>query len=80
MIFDEGEHTGIFRPMRSDPFHFVSTIVGSTLFYIAALPTLVGEMPYDPLSQEQLETHKRDLLEITRRLLGIRGPRALPDR
>jgi AcrR family transcriptional regulator len=79
MIFAEGEGAGVFRPVRSDPYHFLSTIAGSTLFYVAALPTLVDEMPYDRLSEEQLDAHKRDLLEITRRLLGIRRPRALSD-
>ena len=80
MIFEEGERSGVFRPLRSDPLHFVSTIAGSTLFYVAALPTFVGDLPYDPLSEEQLDAHKRDVLDITRRLLGIRGPRAVADR
>ena len=79
MLFEEGERTGVFRPARSDPFHFVSTVMGSTLFYVAALPTLVRQLPYDPLSTEQLELHKRDVLETARRLLGIRGPRPLRD-
>ncbi len=77
MIFEEGERSGVFRPLRSDPLHFVSAVAGATLFYVAALPTFVGELPYDPLSEEQLEAHKRDVLDITRRLLGIRGPRAV---
>ncbi len=77
MIFEEGERSGVFRPLRSDPLHFVSTVAGATLFYVAALPTVVGELPYDLLSKEQLEAHKRDVLDITRRLLGIRGPRAV---
>jgi AcrR family transcriptional regulator len=76
-IFEEGERSGVFRPLRSDPLHFVSTVGGATLFYVAALPTFVGELPYDPLCAEQLEAHKRDLLDVTRRLLGIRGPRAV---
>jgi len=75
MIFAEGERTGVFHPMRSDPYHFLSTIAGSTLFYVAALPTLVSDLPYDQLSREQLDAHKRDLVEITRRLLGIGDPR-----
>jgi len=79
MLFEEGERSGVFKPLRSDPLHFVSTIVGSTLFYVAALPTFVGDLPYDPLSEEQLEAHKRDVLDITRRLLGIRGPRSVAD-
>jgi AcrR family transcriptional regulator len=77
MIFEEGERSGVFRPRRSDPLHFVSTVAGATLFYVAALPTFVAELPYDLLSEEQLEAHKRDVLDITRRLLGIRGPRAM---
>ena len=55
----------------------VSAVAGATLFYIAALPTFVADLPYDPLSPEPLEAHKRDVLDITRRLLGIRGPRAV---
>lgn len=77
MIFEEGERSGVFRPLRSDLLHFVSTVAGSTLFYVAALPTFVGELPYDLLCDEQLEAHKRDVLDITRRLLGIRGPRSV---
>ena len=75
MIFEEGERTGVFRPRRSDPLHFISMVAGATLFYIAALPTFVADLPYDPVAPDQLEAHKRDLLDITRRLLGIRGPR-----
>jgi len=74
MIFEEGERSGVFRPTRSDPLHFVSMVAGATLFYIAALPTFVGDLPYDPLSTEQLGAHKRDVLAITQRLLGTRGP------
>ncbi len=77
MIFEEGEHSGVFRPLRSDPLHFVSTVAGSALFYVAALPNFVGELPYDLLCDEQLKAHKRDVLDITRRLLGIRGPTAV---
>ncbi len=77
VMFEQGERTGIFRPLRSDPLHFVSCVAGATLFYVAALPTVVGELPYDPLCAEQLEAHKRDVLDVTRRLLGIRAPRAV---
>jgi len=76
--FEEGERTGAFRSVRSDPLHFASSIAGATLFYVAALPTLVARLPYDPLSRDQLEAHERDLIAITRRLLGIRGPKAVP--
>ena len=79
MIFEEGERSGVLRPLRSDPLHFVSTVAGSTLFYVASLPTFVGELPYDLLCEEQLEAHKRDVLDITRRLLGIHGPRPVAE-
>jgi AcrR family transcriptional regulator len=80
MIFEEGDRSRVFRPQRSDLLHFLCMIAGATLFYLTALPTFVGELPYDPLSEQQLGAHKRDLLDITRRLLGIRGPRAVDDR
>ncbi len=73
--FSEGERTGAFRPLRSDPLHFASAVAGATLFYVAALPTFVADLPYDPLCEEQLNAHKRDVLAITRRLLGIGGPK-----
>ena len=75
----EGERSGVLRPLRSDPLHFVSTVVGSTLFYVASLPTFVADLPYDLLCEEQLEAHKRDVLDITRRLLGIHGPRPVAE-
>jgi len=79
-VFEEGEQIGSFRPTRSDPLHFVSTVAGATLFYIAALPTFVSDLPYDLLAPAQLEAHKRDVLDITRRLLGIHGPRPVAER
>lgn len=76
--FDKGEETGAFRPLRPDPLHFVSAIAGATLFYVAALPTFVADLPYDLLSEEQLKAHKTDVIAITRRLLGIHGPKVVP--
>jgi AcrR family transcriptional regulator len=76
-VLSEGERSGAIRPIRSDPFHFVSAIAGTLLFYVAALPTFVPDLPYDPLAPEQMERLERDVLSITRRLLGIGGPRPL---
>jgi AcrR family transcriptional regulator len=78
MIFDEGERSGVLHPTRSDPLHFVSTAGGATLFYIAALPTLLADPPYDLLSPEQLAAHRRDVLSVTRRLLGIKEASEIP--
>lgn len=71
-IFEEGERTGALRPIRSDPFHFVSALAGTVLFYVAALPTFVPSLPYDHLAPAQLVQLERDALAITRRLLRLR--------
>ena len=74
-IFEEGERSGVLQPIRSDPFHFASAVAGSVLFYVAALPNLAPQLPYDHLAPEQVEALERDALAIARRLLGIAGPR-----
>ncbi len=73
-ILEEGERSGVVSPVRSDPFHFVSAIAGTTIFYVAALPTFVADLPDDPISPEGLSSTRRDVLEIARRLLAIRAP------
>lgn len=77
-VFAEGERKGVLRPIRTDPFHFVSALAGTLVFYVAALPTFVPDLPYDHLAPEQVEVLKRDIVAITRRLLGIGGPRRTP--
>lgn len=61
---------GELHPIEPDPFHLISPIVGATVFYVAALPRLMST-PFDPLEPGQLAAHRRDVLRITRRLLGI---------
>jgi AcrR family transcriptional regulator len=78
--FEEGARSGTFRPGHTDPLRFASAVAGATLFYVAALPTVVGDLPYDPLAREPIAALERDLLEITRRLLGTRGPRSAEGR
>jgi TetR/AcrR family transcriptional regulator len=58
-----------------DAAHLASTIAGSTVFFVAAIPRLVPDLGFDPLSPRHLEAHKAEVLRITRRLLGLRGPR-----
>jgi TetR/AcrR family transcriptional regulator len=58
-----------------DPVHIASTIAGATIFFVAAIPTLVPELGVDPVSDEHLAVHKEEVLRILRRLLGTRGPR-----
>ena len=59
-----------------DPVHMASAIAGATVFFVAATPTLVPELAIDPLSPEQLDAHRDEVLRIVRRLLGTRGPRS----
>ena len=76
-FFAEGNRQGLFQPITTHPLHFASAVCGSTLFFVAGLPNLVRDIPFDPLSESQLEIHLRDTLRVTRRLLGLSGPRAL---
>jgi len=65
---EQGQREGVFNPI--DPIHFIFTIVGATVFFVAAIPRIVQNLSFDPLSPEQLEAHHNELLEISRRLLG----------
>ena len=78
-IFAEGAHEGHFRQPPMDPFHFLSTIVGATVFFVAVIPTFVTNLGFDPSSPEHLEAHRREMFTITRRLLGIGAPRLVRD-
>ena len=64
----EGQRQGLFHPI--DPIHFIFTIVGATVFFVAATPRMVPEWPFNPLSPQQLAAHRTQLLGISRRLLG----------
>jgi hypothetical protein len=64
----EGQRHGLFQPI--DPIHLITTIVGATVFLVAAAPHLVQGLTFNPLSPKQLDAHRREVLEIARRLLG----------
>ncbi|MFQ5515409.1 MAG: TetR/AcrR family transcriptional regulator [Myxococcota bacterium] len=74
-VFEEGRRSGRLRPIQTDPFQFLSAVVGATVFTIAALPTLLPELPLDPLSPAAFAAHRRDVHRIARRLLGVPTPR-----
>ncbi len=59
-----------------DPVHLTSMVVGSTVFFVAAMPSLVPESGIDPVSPEHIAALRDEMLRIVRRLLGTRGPRA----
>ena len=65
---EEGQRQGLFHPI--DPIHFIFTIVGATVFLVAATPRIAPDRFFDPTSPEQVEAHRNQLLEICRRLLG----------
>ncbi len=69
-LFEEGVRTGVLRPVRTDPFHVISAVVGSTVFYVAALGLLLPSMRFDPLEPVELAAHKRDVLDTVHHLLG----------
>jgi TetR/AcrR family transcriptional regulator len=72
-LIREGQKKGLLQPL--DPIHLASTIAGATVFFVAATPLLGADWPHDPLSQEQFAAHRMEVLRITRRLLGLHGPR-----
>ena len=72
------QHEVLERPNRKqtklaavDPVHLASAVAGATIFFVAAMPTLVPDLGFDPLSREQLEVHKQEVLRIAQRLLDI---------
>jgi len=78
-VFEEGKRQGSLKPVVSDPFHVMSSVVGSTVFFVAAMPALVPDLSFDPLESGHIEEHRQDVLRIARRLLGIRAPRSLKE-
>ncbi len=58
---------------RVDPVHLASTICGATVFLVAGIPALLPNLKLDPLSRQQLEKHRDEVLSIARRLLPQRG-------
>lgn len=69
----KGQEQGLFLPI--DPVHFASTITGATVFFAFGTKLLGASWPHDPFSPEQLAAHREEVRRITRRLLGVGGPR-----
>jgi len=67
-----GEQEGALEPIVRDPLQLASTIAGSTVFFLAAMPALApASKKFDPLSPERLEAHRRDAMLIARHLVGF---------
>lgn len=74
-VLRESRGDPIARAPIVDPIHLASTIAGATVFFVAAMPTLLAGSGFDPLGPSRIESHRTEVLKITRRLLGLR-PRA----
>ncbi len=64
----EGQRKRLLRPI--DPIHFIFSVVGATVFFVAATPALARGWRADPLSRKQLDAFREETLDIARRLLG----------
>jgi TetR/AcrR family transcriptional regulator len=69
-LIDEGVASGELKPL-TDPHRFISLMGATTVFHFAAMPSLTPGVPFDPSSQAELERHKREMLRVARRMLGI---------
>lgn len=67
----EGRESGEFKPIHDDPFHAAAALIGTTIFYVAALAPLVPQGLFNPLDPKQVAAHKREAVRTSRRLLGI---------
>ncbi len=63
------------RLAEIDPVHVASTVVGATVFLVAAMPSLVPDRERRPLGRARLAAHEAEMLRVVRRLLGTRAPR-----
>lgn len=71
-LFQEGRESGELQPLHEDPFHAASAIIGTTVFYVAAVTALVPSSHFEPLDPEQVAVHRQEALRSARRLLGIK--------
>jgi TetR/AcrR family transcriptional regulator len=70
-LLAEGERRGLLRPVMRDPLQLASTLVGATIFRMAAMPIFAHSEGSAPLDSRRLEAHRREVLSILRSLLGI---------
>jgi TetR/AcrR family transcriptional regulator len=75
IVLDEGRRSGAWDPV-ADVYHFATIVAGAVVVYIAAMRTVVPDVPYDPLAPAQLAALKREVLAIARALL--RPPKSPP--
>ena len=69
-LVHEGVASGELKPL-TDPHRFISLMGATTVFHFAAMPSLVPGVPFDPSSPREIERHKREMVRVARRMLGI---------
>jgi TetR/AcrR family transcriptional regulator len=57
-------------PRDVDPVAVASQVAGGTVFFVAAMPTLLSAAAFDPFATERIEALRREMLGAVRRLLG----------
>jgi TetR/AcrR family transcriptional regulator len=78
-LVQEGTRTGELTP-SADPEQFISIMGATTVFHIAAMPSLTPEVSLDSTSAEALASHKRAMLQMAQLMLGIGAPSAAEER
>ena len=58
------------RYPKADPTQIASAIAGTTIFQLAAVPTLAPGLDYDPREPERLEALRAQVMGLARGLLG----------
>jgi len=71
-VIDEGVASGELVPLV-EPHRFLSLMGATTVFHFAAMPWLTPDVPVDPWKPAEIESHKRELLLLARKMLGIRA-------
>jgi hypothetical protein len=67
-VLEEGRKSGVFQPVNA--LHLASAVAGITVFFVSVIPSIAPQGSFDPLSPDHLAKHRRELLSVTRRLLG----------
>ncbi|MBW2397157.1 MAG: TetR/AcrR family transcriptional regulator [Deltaproteobacteria bacterium] len=70
-LLAKGERTGLLRPVMRDPLQLASTLVGATIFRVAAMPVFADSENSAPPAPGRLEAHRREVLSLLRSLLGL---------
>jgi len=71
LLFEQGRETGELKPLHDNPYHVASAVIGTTIFFVAALAALLPDRGFEPLDPKEVAAHKREAVQAARRLLGI---------